>query len=113
MVELKKEEAGLGGYEEHPYNALLDQYEKGATVALLDRVFTEVRQPLKDLLSRIAGCTPVDDHFLRGDYPKQQQWMFGLELIRQLGFDFEAGRQDLSEHPFTTSFNSLDVRITN
>jgi len=112
MVQLKKEEAELAGYQQHPYNALLDQYEKGATVALLDRVFDEVRQPLKDLLNRIAGSQPVDDSFLRGDFPKQKQWDFGMELIRQLGFDFDAGRQDLSEHPFTTNFNSLDVRIT-
>jgi carboxypeptidase Taq len=112
MVQLKKEEAELAGYKDHPYNALLDQYEKGATVALLDRVFAEVRPPLQDLLQRIAGCPTVDDDFLRGDYPKQQQWDFGMDLIRQLGFDFEAGRQDLSEHPFTTNFNALDVRIT-
>lgn len=112
MIQLKKEEAALAGYEHHPYNALLDQYEKGATVALLDRVFTEVRQPLKDLLGRISGSPSVEDRFLRSNYPKQQQWDFGMGLIRQLGFDFEAGRQDLSEHPFTTNFNSLDVRIT-
>jgi carboxypeptidase Taq len=112
MVQLKKEEAELAGYQHHPYNALLDQYEKGATVALLDKVFTEIRQPLKHLLNRIAGGKPVDDHFLRGDFPKQKQWDFGMQLIRQMGFDFDAGRQDLSEHPFTTNFNSLDVRIT-
>ena len=112
MVQLKKEEADLAGYEQHPYNALLDQYEKGATVSLLDKVFNEVRQPLKDLLDRIGACPSVDDGFLRGDYPKQQQWDFGMSLIRQLGFDFDAGRQDLSEHPFTTNFNNRDVRIT-
>lgn len=112
MVQLKKEEASLAGYQQHPYDALLDQYEKGATVGLLDRVFAEVRQPLKDLLGRIAGGRPVDDGFLRGNYPRQAQWDFGMELIRQLGFDFEAGRQDISEHPFTTNFNSRDVRIT-
>jgi carboxypeptidase Taq len=27
-------------------------------------------------------------------------------------FDFEAGRQDISEHPFTTNFSSKDVRVT-
>jgi len=112
LVDLKKEEAELAGYEKHPYNALLDQYEKGATVGLLDRVFSEVRLPLKELLDRIAGCPQVDDAFLRGDYPKQKQWDFGMDLIRQMGFDFEAGRQDLSEHPFTTSFSPHDVRIT-
>jgi carboxypeptidase Taq len=112
LVDLKKEEADLTGYEQHPYNALLDQYEKGATVALLDGVFTEIRVPLKDLLDRIAARPQVDDDFLRGDYPRQKQWDFGMEVIRMLGFDFEAGRQDLSEHPFTTSFNPYDVRIT-
>ena len=112
LVDLKKEEAELAGYDQHPYNALLDQFEKGATVALLDRVFSQVRAPLKDLLDRIAARPQVDDSFLRGDFPKQKQWDFGMELIRQLGFDFDAGRQDLSEHPFTTSFNPGDVRIT-
>ena len=112
LVDLKKEEAELAGYEQHPYNALLDQYEKGATVALLDQVFSEIRVPLKALLDRIAGHPQVDDGFLRGDFPRQKQWDFGMGLIRMLGFDFEAGRQDISEHPFTTSFNPHDVRIT-
>lgn len=112
LVQLKKEEAELAGYEQHPYNALLDQFEKGSTVALLDRVFSEIKTPLKDLLDQIANRPQVDDSFLRGHYPHQQQWDFGMQLIRQLGFDFEAGRQDLSEHPFTTNFNSRDVRIT-
>lgn len=112
MVSLKKEEAELAGYEQHPYNALLDNFEKGCTIALLDKVFAAVRGPLKDLLDKIAARPPVDDSFLRGDYPRQPQWDFGMGLIRQLGFDFDAGRQDLSEHPFTTSFNARDVRIT-
>lgn len=112
MVELKKEEAALAGYEQHPYNALLDQFEKGATVALLDKIFSEIRTPLRDLLSQISNRPQVSNDFLRGHYPRQQQWDFGMQLIRQLGFDFEAGRQDLSEHPFTTNFNSHDVRIT-
>lgn len=54
----------------------------------------------------------ADDSFLRKHFPKQQQWEWGLYIARQLGFDFEAGRQDISEHPFTINFNSHDVRIT-
>ncbi|MBS1601129.1 MAG: carboxypeptidase M32, partial [Bacteroidetes bacterium] len=112
LVRLKKEEAELAGYQQHPYNALLDQYEKGATITLLDKVFSEIRTPLRDLLQTIGSRPQVDDSFLHGQFPKQEQWDFGMQLIRQLGFDFEAGRQDLSEHPFTTNFNSRDVRIT-
>src|ERR1700722_10949091 len=76
MVGLKKEEAELAGYEQHPYNALLDNFEKGCTIALLDKVFAAVRAPLKDLLDKIASRPPVDDSFLRGDYPRQPQWDF-------------------------------------
>ncbi len=41
------------GYEDHPYNALLNDHDKGATVKLADKVFNEIRQPLKDLLDKI------------------------------------------------------------
>ena len=112
LVALKKEEAELAGYEQHPYNALLDNFEKGCTTTLLDKVFSDVRAPLKDLLRHISARPQVDDSFLHKHFPRNGQWDFGLEIIRQLGFDFEAGRQDLSEHPFTTSFNARDVRIT-
>jgi carboxypeptidase Taq len=112
LIRLKRQQADLAGYSGHPYDALLDEFEKGCTVTLLDKAFDEVRQPLRDLLSRIRGQEQVDDAFLHQPYPKQQQWDFGMGIIRQMGFDFEAGRQDLSEHPFTTSFSPNDVRIT-
>jgi carboxypeptidase Taq len=112
LLELKRQEAEIAGYEGHPYNALLDEYEKDCTITLLDKVFDQVRGPLKELLDRIQGQPPVENSFLHQHYPRQQQWDFGMTLIRELGFDFEAGRQDLSEHPFTTSFNKNDVRIT-
>ena len=35
-----------------------------------------------------------------------------MDLIKQLGFDFDGGRQDIAEHPFTTNFSSQDVRLT-
>ncbi len=112
VLQLKRQEAELLGYEGHPYNALLDDYEKGCTVALLDKTFDEIRKPLKELLAKINSKKQVDNSFLHQFYPKQQQWDFGMKIIKQLGFDFEAGRQDLAEHPFTTSFNKNDVRIT-
>ena len=112
LIGLKRQEADIIGYAAHPYDALLDEFEKGSTVQMLDGVFAGIRQPLKDLLDRIGGRPQVDDSFLRQFYPRQQQWDFGMDMIGRLGFDFEAGRQDISEHPFTTSFGCQDVRIT-
>ncbi|HMH22920.1 MAG TPA: carboxypeptidase M32 [Puia sp.] len=112
VLQLKREEAELAGYQQHPYDALLDEYEKGCTVSMLDKIFGQVKSPLKNLLDKIRAQQQVDDHFLHGHFPKQAQWDFGMKLIREMGFDFGAGRQDISEHPFTTSFSSEDVRIT-
>ena len=112
LIELKKQEADMLGYEQHPYNALLDDHDKGATVQLLDGVFAAIQQPLKDLLAKIAAQPPADDSFLHQHFDKEKQWQFGLQVVKELGYDMEAGRQDISEHPFTTNFNSQDVRIT-
>src|ERR1044072_743437 len=46
MIGLKKQQADLYGYSSHPYDALLDDYEKGATVGMLDAVFAQVRDAL-------------------------------------------------------------------
>jgi carboxypeptidase Taq len=112
LIELKRQEADMLGYEQHPYNALLDDHDKGATVQLLDGVFSAIQQPLKELLGKIAAQPPADDSFLQQRFDKDKQWQFGLQVVKELGYDMEAGRQDISEHPFTTNFNSQDVRIT-
>jgi carboxypeptidase Taq len=91
---------------------LLNEFEKGCTVNLLDKSFSTILPTLKNLIDRITASKQVDDKFLRQNFPKQQQWDWGMHLIRELNFDFDAGRQDISEHPFSVSFNRYDVRIT-
>lgn len=112
LVVLKKEEAYILGFKQHPYDALLNEFEKGATVEWLDTVFDELQPPLKAFLSTIAQRPQPEDDFLRRHFEKDAQWQFGLEMLKRIGYDFEAGRQDISEHPFTTSFNAMDVRVT-
>jgi carboxypeptidase Taq len=112
LLALKRQEAELYGYEAHPYDALMNEYEKGATVAMIDTIFEDVKAPLRNLLEKEQQKQLVDDSFLQRHFPKQQQWEWGIYLAKQLGFDFESGRQDISEHPFTTNFSSQDVRIT-
>lgn len=112
LVQLKLQEAEVLGYEDHPYNALLHEYDRGSTVQLIDQKFNEVSGPLKNMLNKIMQNPQVDDSFLKQHFDKEKQWKFGMELLKDLGYDLEAGRQDISEHPFTTSFNSNDVRVT-
>ncbi len=112
LVELKRKEADLLGYTDHPYNALLNDHDKGSTVQLLDTVFDKIRFSLKEIVQKITAQPQVQDTFLYQFYPRDKQWEFGLRLLKELGYDFEAGRQDISEHPFTVNFNNNDVRIT-
>ncbi|MGN6568329.1 MAG: carboxypeptidase M32 [Flavipsychrobacter sp.] len=112
MIDLKKQQAQYYGYKAHPYDALLDEYEKGATVAMLDPVFNNVKEQLPPLLDKIKAAQQVKNDFLHQHYPKQDQWDFSIDVLKNMGYDFDAGRQDYSEHPFTTSFTPEDVRIT-
>ncbi|HEU4472549.1 MAG TPA: carboxypeptidase M32 [Flavisolibacter sp.] len=112
LVQLKRQETDILGYEHHPYDALLNEFEKGCTTRLIDKTFAGLLPELQALSARIAAQPQVDDSFLRQHFPKQGQWEWSLFLIEKLGFDLEAGRQDISEHPFSTSFGSRDVRIT-
>jgi carboxypeptidase Taq len=112
LVELKRQEAEYLQYKIHPYDALLNDYEKGASVALIDATFEALIPDLEALLEKIKNSPQVDNSFLYQEFSKDEQWNFGMHLLREMHFDFEAGRQDISEHPFTTSFSSEDVRIT-
>jgi carboxypeptidase Taq len=112
LIELKKQETEILGFKDHPYNALLNEFEKGCTVDLLDKTFAGLLPSLKELLDRIIKKEQVDNFFLKQHFPRQEQWNWGLHLINKLNFDFAAGRQDVSEHPFTINFSSTDVRVT-
>ena len=112
LIELKKEETGIIGYTDHPYDALMDEFEKGCTVKMMDGVFGNMLPRLRKILEKIQGSKTPEDEFLFETFDKKKQWDFGMQVIKELGFDFEAGRQDISSHPFSTSFNKYDVRIT-
>lgn len=112
MLSIQREKAEIYGYEEHIYNALIDDYEEGVKVRDLDTLFSQVRLKLKPLMDKIASSKQVEDGFMYQHFAKDAQWDFGIEILKQLGYDMESGRQDISEHPFSTSFSPEDVRVT-
>jgi carboxypeptidase Taq len=112
IINLKKQEADLLGYEKHPYDALMNDYDKGLTTTIVDKLFADLRPQLSALLEKIAAKPPIDDSILHQHFDKTTQWNVGLEMLKRIHFNFDAGRQDISEHPFTTNFCSQDVRVT-
>jgi carboxypeptidase Taq len=112
LIELKLQEADLLGYQNHPYNALLNEYDKGATVAQNDLLFEALKKGLIPIVEKIKAQPQVNDDFLKQHFPKDQQWQLGIEVLKIMGYDFTTGRQDIAAHPFTINFGSTDVRVT-
>lgn len=113
ILSLKREEAEYLGYKESPYDALLDVYEPGSTIATLRPLFTQIKGRLVPLLKRIQQSPiQIDDAMLFHTFDQARQLEFGRMVLIAMGYDFERGRLDLSAHPFTTSFHPTDVRIT-
>lgn len=112
LVELKRKECEVLGYKDHPYDALIDQYEPGTCTKDVEVLFAEVRKQLVPFIKQIAAAKANNDAFMYKAFDKDVQWNYGLDILKQMGYDFQAGRQDLSTHPFTTSFSPTDVRIT-
>jgi carboxypeptidase Taq len=113
IVALKQREAQAIGYREAAYDALLDEYEPGATTAEITRIFSALRKELVPLIQSIiaTGRQPRRD-ILEREYPTQQQESFSRAAAAAVGFDFEAGRLDVTAHPFCSGIGPGDCRIT-
>ena len=111
-VEQSRRLAEAIGYEQRPYDALLYQ-EPGMTVGQLETVLNRLKTALVPFLKQIAErADRVDAGCLSGDFPEDRQLSISERMAGALGFDFGAGRQDRSAHPFTSWLNPGDVRIT-
>jgi carboxypeptidase Taq len=94
------------------YEALMDRYEPGLTTAQVDRVFGDVRQWLPGLIREVTerqARRPLIEP--KGPFPLPAQRALCEQAMRLLGFDFEAGRLDVSAHPFCGGVPE-DVRMT-
>ncbi|MFN2312600.1 MAG: carboxypeptidase M32 [Spirochaetia bacterium] len=113
LISLRREYADAIGWEASPYDALLDEYEPFTSTAEVQGVFAELQPRLTDLTRRIGESgSAVDDDILHRDYPVEAQERFGRQVLKEVGFEFDRGRLDISTHPFSTALGADDVRIT-
>lgn len=113
LVDLQRQTAEYYGYDEHPYDALLDEYEPGMKLSLLQPLFYQLKEFLLSTLQQVLPYAAQDDDtWLSVSITEQQQVEFAIDVIQKIGFDLSRGRVDLSTHPFCTSFSPNDVRLT-
>ena len=113
MLAYAQQMAEAIGYSDHPYDALLVQYEPGMTAQRLQTLFAELRAVSLPLLERITAAGPQPKPaFHEREFPIEQQRAFAIEASVAFGYDLNRGRVDVAPHPFEISFTRQDVRIT-
>ncbi len=112
-IKLKKQEAAALGYDDVPYDALLDEFEPGAKTAEVRQVLAALREQLVPLVAAIveSGRRP-NLAVLHRHCPTAAQEHFGMQVAAAIGFDFQAGRLDVTHHPFCSTSGPRDVRLT-
>ncbi len=109
VIALKREEAAALADGGDLYDALLDDYEPGATAEVLAGMFGALRPRLIALRERVLGAEGGPR--LTGTFDEARQLALSTELARRFGYDFRHGRIDKAVHPFSSG-SGHDVRIT-
>jgi len=111
MIGLKARSAEYIGYEDKPYDALLDEYEPGLKTGDMETLFKRLTGKLAPITRKIFD-EPVPKSAIPADiYLLEDQRTFLSALAAGMGFDLNYGRIDLSAHPSTIGC-CRDVRIT-
>ncbi|KAG0301116.1 hypothetical protein BGZ98_008609 [Dissophora globulifera] len=106
---LKAEDECYKGY----YQALLNQYEVGFKDDQLQHLFADLKQNIVPLIAKIkAKNFQHDNSYIVGDFDVKKQTEYSHRISKEIGFDTEAGRLDVSTHPFTGGAHPTDVRMT-
>lgn len=114
VVALAREEAKLlaDAKGSSRYDALMDKYEPGMRSMDIDRIFADVKSWLPALIEKTIAKQSLETVIKpQGPFAVEQQRALGVDLMALLGFDFDAGRLDVSTHPFCGGV-AEDVRIT-
>jgi len=113
LIFLKKKWAKLAFPDLDPYDANIDIYERGMRVEYLTPIFDKLKKELIPLISAIknSSFSPNTD-FLKGNFPIEKQKTLGAIISKDIGFDYDKGRMDVSVHPFCGGGHPTDVRIT-
>jgi len=115
IIELSKKAAEYLGYDEYPYDALLDLYEESLRTRDLEPIFGKLEKELKPILDKILeeGKVPREHPLEKEEYDIEAMKKVNLKVLELLGYPLGTrGRLDVSPHPFTTGFGIHDVRIT-
>jgi carboxypeptidase Taq len=113
LLDLSKKRADAWGYEESPYDALLEEYEPGMRVRQLIPVFDDLKKELTPIIPMaVEKSLSLKTDFPVAEYPIELQQKLNAWVAEKIGFDLSAGRIDTTVHPFCSGIASGDCRLT-
>lgn len=112
IIGMARKKAEILGFEDHPYDALLEGYEPCMTTRKVETIFAGLEKELKQLLSQITSSRQIDDRFLHKKVDEQKQMELGRMILSHLPLDLDYTRLDRSAHPFSLALHPHDSRIT-
>ena len=112
LIDFNKKMADYIDSSKATYDVLLDAYEPGITAAQIKLLFDPLKTETVALLNKIQTRSKTFKTFQDKRFDCDKQWAYTLDILKDMGFDFERGRQDKSTHPFTIHMHPSDVRVT-
>lgn len=110
VIRLRQEEGAALAQGGDPYDALIDDYEPGATAESIGAMFDRMRPRLVALRGKVLG-TERQPAGLSGHFGAEAQMRMARDLATAFGYDWNRGRLDLAVHPFSSGSGD-DARIT-
>ncbi|MEL7061232.1 MAG: carboxypeptidase M32, partial [Acidobacteriota bacterium] len=113
LLSAHREEAAARAPDAPTYDAMLDDYEPGATEVELEPLFAGLSNALVPLVRAVAESPrAIDESAFAGPWSINGQWRLARRAAEAFGFNFERGRLDLAHHPFCVGLAPGDVRLT-
>ncbi len=113
FLALKKEWAQCVFPEKEAYDANIEIFERGTSMADITPIFERLKTELIPFIQTIQERHyQPDTSFLQGTFPVDKQETLARKISQDIGFNFDQGRMDVSVHPFCGGSHPTDVRIT-
>ncbi len=113
IIKINQMKAESYGYSEHPYDALIEGYERGSKTKNIKQLFDRLKPELREIGQAAARKSENNSsQILKANYPINAQKEFNYEIAESFGFDFEGGRIDEAVHPFCSGIAPGDTRLT-
>lgn len=112
LFAIAREMADALGYEEHPYDALLDLFEPDTTHRQAKAMFDRLKAPLRDLIARATDETT--DEVLDSGWRAEEQALLATmrEVLTKIGLRESDARLDLANNAFCSGTGRGDARLT-